>query len=88
MRPKYALSVERLTTLYVLSQSEKHDLTIEESKNLLNVVNLSVCFKKISKSDFVENDKEWQINGIEIVSGVPILSFNIFLSEIGLNDRF
>ncbi len=40
MRPKCALSVERLTALHVLSQSEKHDLTIEESKNLLNVVNL------------------------------------------------
>ncbi len=84
MRPKCALSVERLTALYVLSQSEKHDLTIEESKNLLNVVNLSVCFKKISKSDFVENDKEWQINGIEIVSGIPILSFNIFF----IRNRF
>ena len=75
-----ALSVKRLTTLYVISQREKHDLTIDESKNLLNVVNLSsVCFKKISKSDFLKNDNEWRINGIEIVNGKPILSFNPYL---------
>ncbi len=79
MKPKCTLSVEHLVTLYVLDQSKKHNLTIEESKNLLNVVNLSVCFKKISKSDFVENDKEWQINGIEIENGIPILSFNPYL---------
>ena len=79
MKPKCTLSVERLMTLYVLGQSEKHDLTIEESKNLLNVVNLSVCFKKVSKSDFVKNDNEWQINGIRIVNGKPILSFNPYL---------
>ncbi len=79
MKPKCTLSVERLTTLYLLGQSEKHDLTIEESKNLLNVVNLSVCFKKVSESDFVKNDNEWQINGIRIVNGKPILSFNPYL---------
>ncbi len=79
MKPKCTLSVKRLTTLYVLGESEKHDLTIEESKNLLNIVNLSVCFKKISKSDFVKNDNEWQIKGIEIVNGKPILSFNPYL---------
>ncbi len=61
MKPKCTLSVEHLTALYVLSQSEKHDLTIEESKNLLNVVNLCVCFKKISESDFVENDKNGEL---------------------------
>ncbi len=76
MKPKCALSVERLTTLYVIGQREKHNLTIEESKNLLNVVNLSVCFNKISKSDFVKNDNEWRINRIEIVNAKPILSFN------------
>ena len=79
MKPKCALSVEHLTTSYVLSQSKKHNLTIKESRNLLNVVNLLVCFKKISESNFVKNDNEWQINGIEIVSGKPILSFNPYL---------
>ena len=82
MESKCTLSVKRLTTLYVLGQSEKHNLTIEESKNLLNVVNLSVSFKKISELDFVKNDNEWQINGIEIENGRPILSFNIFYRNL------
>ncbi len=37
MKPKCTLSVEHLTVLYVLSQKEKHDLTTEETKNLINV---------------------------------------------------